>query len=173
MKFQRRRFEAEGGEEVESGFLTPWWFPTHFHAVKFPPFWRRRMSFKFHALATFTFPSSSSNPPSKTLVPPCLPKLYLCNRKNPKRRLFIYKTLEPAKYPRFQIRATANNEGEPGNWTKWLPRGVVAADRILRLISSATSSPISQFVSSPTTFLHSVDPRIKLVIFIFLGIYLI
>lgn len=29
-------------------------------------------------------------------------------------------------------------------------------------IAGATSSPICQFISSPTTFLHSVDPRIKL-----------
>ncbi|XP_034685833.1 protein ABCI12, chloroplastic isoform X1 [Vitis riparia] len=121
------------------------------------------MNFKFHAFATVTFPSPSSNPTSKALVPPNLSKLYLLNRQNPKPRLSIYKTLESAKCPRLQIRATANNQGESGNWTKWLPRGVVAADRILRLISSATSSPISQFISSPTTFLHSVDPRIKLV----------
>lgn len=46
---------------------------------------------------------------------------------------------------------------------KWLPTGGLAADKVLRLISSATSSPICQFISSPTTFLHSVDPRIKLV----------
>ncbi|RVW55451.1 Protein ABCI12, chloroplastic [Vitis vinifera] len=102
------------------------------------------MNFKFHAFATVTFPSPSSNPTSKALVPPNLSKLYLLNRQNPKPHLSIYKTLESAKCPRLQIRATANNQGESGNWTKWLPRGVVAADRILRLISSATSSPISQ-----------------------------
>ena len=137
------------------------------HVVRFPPFWRRRMNFKFHAFATVTFPSPSSNPISKALVPPNLSKLYLLNRQNPKPHLSIYKTLESAKCPRLQSRATANTQGESGNWTKWLPRGVVAADRILRLISSATSSPISQFISSPTTFLHSVDPRIKLVILFF------
>lgn len=30
------------------------------------------------------------------------------------------------------------------------------------MIAGATSSPICQFISSPTTFLHTVDPRIKL-----------
>ncbi|MQL72439.1 hypothetical protein Taro_004740, partial [Colocasia esculenta] len=33
----------------------------------------------------------------------------------------------------------------------------------LRVISSATSSPICQFIESPATGLHSMDPRIKLV----------
>lgn len=46
---------------------------------------------------------------------------------------------------------------------KWLPTGALSADKVLRLISGATASPIYQFVSSPTTFLHSVDPRVKLV----------
>nr|CAD1829468.1 unnamed protein product [Ananas comosus var. bracteatus] len=52
-------------------------------------------------------------------------------------------------------------------WASWIPRGgggsFVAPERILRLISGATSSPICQFVDSPRTFLHFVDPRIKLV----------
>ncbi|PKI47993.1 hypothetical protein CRG98_031657 [Punica granatum] len=34
---------------------------------------------------------------------------------------------------------------------------------VFRLIANATASPICQFVPSPGTFLHSVDPRIKLV----------
>lgn len=46
---------------------------------------------------------------------------------------------------------------------KWLPTGALAADKVLRLIAGATASPICQFVSSPTTFLHSLDPRVKLV----------
>ncbi|KAL5701650.1 Protein abci12 [Ranunculus cassubicifolius] len=66
-----------------------------------------------------------------------------------------------------QIRSSStnnnNNNGETSNkWLNWIPKGVFA-EKIFRLISTATSSPISQFVSSPTTFLHSVDPRIKLV----------
>ncbi|RVX21720.1 Protein ABCI12, chloroplastic [Vitis vinifera] len=84
------------------------------------------MNFKFHAFATVTFPSPSSNPTSKALVPPNLSKLYLLNRQNPKPHLSIYKTLESTKCPRLQIRATANNQGESGNWTKWLPRGGMA-----------------------------------------------
>ncbi|KAF6135945.1 hypothetical protein GIB67_006837 [Kingdonia uniflora] len=51
---------------------------------------------------------------------------------------------------------------ETGKWEKWVPRGFVG-EKVFRAISGAISSPISQFVSSPTTFLHSVDPRIKLV----------
>lgn len=125
------------------------------------------MSFKFHAFATVTFLSPSPSPTSKTLAPLNPARLYLLHCQNPKSLLSICKTLEPAKRPRLQIRATAdNNQGEPGNWTRWLPRGGFPADRILRLISGATSSPISQFISSPKTFLHAVDPRIKLVILI-------
>lgn len=47
-------------------------------------------------------------------------------------------------------------------WEKWVPKDMVAADKVLRLIAGATSSPIYQFIASPTTFLHSVDSRIKL-----------
>ncbi|CAL0334630.1 unnamed protein product [Lupinus luteus] len=34
-------------------------------------------------------------------------------------------------------------------------------DQVFRLIAGATASPIGQFVSSSTTFLHSIDPRVK------------
>jgi hypothetical protein len=44
-----------------------------------------------------------------------------------------------------------------------LPIPGLGAENVFRLISSATGSPIGQFISSPVTFLHSVDPRIKLV----------
>ncbi|XP_027352734.1 protein ABCI12, chloroplastic [Abrus precatorius] len=55
------------------------------------------------------------------------------------------------------------SKGESVNWSQWLPAGSLAADKVFRLISGATASPIGQFVSSPTTFLHSIDPRVKLV----------
>ncbi|URE42059.1 Transmembrane BAX inhibitor motif-containing protein 4, partial [Musa troglodytarum] len=60
---------------------------------------------------------------------------------------------------------TATSAAEAAaRWASLIPRGVgVAPERILRLISGATSSPIGQFIESPRTFLHSVDPRIKLV----------
>ncbi|KAL3505833.1 hypothetical protein ACH5RR_031215 [Cinchona calisaya] len=63
------------------------------------------------------------------------------------------------------IRCAANSEGVGGNklnWEKWVPRNFLAADKVFRWISEATSSPIGQYISSPTTFLHSVDSRIKL-----------
>lgn len=63
------------------------------------------------------------------------------------------------------IKCAANSEGVGGskNWEKWVPRNFLAADKVFRWISEATFSPIGQYISSPTTFLHSVDPRIKLV----------
>ncbi|MBA0801138.1 hypothetical protein Gohar_011521, partial [Gossypium harknessii] len=88
--------------------------------------------------------------------PNCLPLLSYCS-KCPNFR-FI------SKKRNFEVKAsTGSNNGEAGNWVRWLPTGGLAADKVLRLISTATSSPICQFISSPTTFLHSVDPRIKLV----------
>lgn len=51
-----------------------------------------------------------------------------------------------------------------GNLWSWIPnRGGGGAEGVLRLIAGATSSPICQFIDSPLTLLHSVDPRIKLV----------
>lgn len=53
-------------------------------------------------------------------------------------------------------------------WAALIPRGVgVGPEKVLRLIAGATSSPICQFIESPRTFLHSVDPRIKLVMVFF------
>lgn len=66
-----------------------------------------------------------------------------------------------------QIRCAADTGSGSRNWEKWLPKNVFSADKVLRLIAGATSSPICQFISSPTTFLHTVDPRIKLVIMFF------
>ncbi|XP_048538321.1 protein ABCI12, chloroplastic [Triticum urartu] len=51
-------------------------------------------------------------------------------------------------------------------WAAWIPRaavGGVSPEKVLRLISGAAATPICQFVDSPRTFLHSVDPRVKLV----------
>ncbi|KAK3431548.1 hypothetical protein EUGRSUZ_E03351 [Eucalyptus grandis] len=68
---------------------------------------------------------------------------------------------------RRSLRARSSAEDGSGGgverWVERLPRGVLGADKVLRLIANATASPISQFVAAPTTFLHSVDPRIKLV----------
>lgn len=64
-----------------------------------------------------------------------------------------------------RVRATVDGDGgKTGNWVNRLPIPGLGAENVFRLISSATGSPIGQFISSPVTFLHSVDPRIKLVI---------
>lgn len=49
-----------------------------------------------------------------------------------------------------------------------MPRNLFAAEKVFGAISEATSSPIAQYISSPTTFLHSVDPRIKMVFPLFI-----
>nr|XP_043624419.1 protein ABCI12, chloroplastic [Erigeron canadensis] len=61
------------------------------------------------------------------------------------------------------INCTQNADSNTPKWENLLPKNVISAEKILRSIAGATSSPICQFISSPTTFLHSVDPRIKLV----------
>ncbi|WVZ98444.1 hypothetical protein U9M48_043887 [Paspalum notatum var. saurae] len=50
-------------------------------------------------------------------------------------------------------------------WAEWIPRAGAGAgpEKVLRLISGAAATPVCQFVDSPRTFLHSVDPRVKLV----------
>ncbi|KAK9060589.1 hypothetical protein SSX86_021295 [Deinandra increscens subsp. villosa] len=60
------------------------------------------------------------------------------------------------------IKCTENSDSNPPKWERLLPKNIISAEKILRSIAGATSSPICQFISSPTTFLHSVDPRIKL-----------
>ncbi|CAA6663568.1 unnamed protein product [Spirodela intermedia] len=49
------------------------------------------------------------------------------------------------------------------SWWRQVQQKVVSPEKILRIISGATSSPICQFIESPATVLHSVNPRIKLV----------
>ncbi|XP_057805976.1 protein ABCI12, chloroplastic [Salvia miltiorrhiza] len=65
--------------------------------------------------------------------------------------------------PKIQCAAISNNGiGGNNSWEKWLPKNLFAAEKVFGAISGATSSPIAQYISSPTTFLHSVDPRIKM-----------
>ncbi|XP_078178839.1 cobalt ion transmembrane transporter [Carex rostrata] len=53
---------------------------------------------------------------------------------------------------------------EAPKWMSWIPLGVgFSPEKIFRLISGATSGPICQFIDAPRTFLHSLDPRVKLV----------
>uniref|UniRef100_A0A0A9F5J9 Uncharacterized protein n=1 Tax=Arundo donax TaxID=35708 RepID=A0A0A9F5J9_ARUDO len=48
-------------------------------------------------------------------------------------------------------------------WAAWIPRAAAGPEQVLRLISGAAATPVCQFVDSPRTFLHSVNPRVKLV----------
>ncbi|GMH18803.1 hypothetical protein Nepgr_020644 [Nepenthes gracilis] len=70
-------------------------------------------------------------------------------------------SLPPLRTP--EIQCAVDSEGKRRGWKKWIPNIAFGADKVLRSIAGATSSPICQFIPSPTTFLHSVDPRIKLV----------
>lgn len=65
--------------------------------------------------------------------------------------------------PLIQCAAGSDDVGGTKKWEKWVPRNFLVADKVFKWISEATSSPIVQYISSPTTFLHYVDPRIKLV----------
>lgn len=52
-----------------------------------------------------------------------------------------------------------------------MPKNLFAAEKVFGAISGATSSPIAQYISSPTTFLHNVDPRIKMVYFLLFNFF--
>ncbi|KAL3634554.1 hypothetical protein CASFOL_021608 [Castilleja foliolosa] len=67
--------------------------------------------------------------------------------------------------PKIKCTAAGSNNGVgpiSKNWEKWVPRNFFAAEKVFGAIYGATSSPIAQYISSPTTFLHRVDPRIKM-----------
>lgn len=92
----------------------------------------------------------------------------------------IFKHQFPLNYPKRQFlnlhhhrptvicaEKSSSVGGLQENWKqlleKWSPKNFLGAEKVFRLISGATSSPIAQYIPSPTTFLHSTDPRIKLV----------
>nr|DAD33545.1 TPA_asm: hypothetical protein HUJ06_012396 [Nelumbo nucifera] len=120
------------------------------------------MSCRIHVFPTVLSPSLSANYTSKNLISVSPRPRFSLNRSRPNTQLSWKKTLKPLKRRKLEIRSSTHDPGETGRWGKFVPKGAVA-EKIFRLISGATSSPICQFVSSPTTFLHSVDPRIKLV----------
>ncbi|KAJ4847243.1 Protein abci12, chloroplastic [Turnera subulata] len=109
-----------------------------------------------NAIPTLTFlppPFLNSNP--KPLI---LPNFTQLHTESP-----LNRTPQTLKLRAFKIRASVDDSGGKDNWVSRLPTGAFSGDKIFRLISGATASPIGQFISSPTAFLHSVDPRIKLV----------
>ncbi|XP_075506752.1 LOW QUALITY PROTEIN: protein ABCI12, chloroplastic [Primulina tabacum] len=67
---------------------------------------------------------------------------------------------------RYHVKCKANDNNEaiggPKNWEKWIPTNLFAAEKVFGAIAGTTSSPLAQYISSPTTFLHTVDPRIKM-----------
>ncbi|KZV49414.1 hypothetical protein F511_27497 [Dorcoceras hygrometricum] len=67
---------------------------------------------------------------------------------------------------RYHVKCKANDSNEsiggPKSWEKWMPKNLFAAEKVFGAIAGTTSSPIAQYISSPTTFLHNVDPRIKM-----------
>ncbi|GKV35344.1 hypothetical protein SLEP1_g43625 [Rubroshorea leprosula] len=120
------------------------------------------------AIPTVTFQSVVLNPNLKTLIPPnSVPTSIAVHNLSTRKIVLSLTNKTPAKSSitkrSFQVRASVESNGETRKWVSWIPTGGLAADKVLRLISTATASPICQFISSPTTFLHSVDPRIKLV----------
>ncbi|EEC79187.1 hypothetical protein EE612_029358 [Oryza sativa] len=92
--------------------------------------------------------------------PGCLP-LSAKPRAGRRSSLLVCAASDPSK---------AAGKGEAGDavarWAAWIPRAAVGGagpEQVLRLISGAAATPICQFVDSPRTFLHAIDPRVKLV----------
>ncbi|XP_071742049.1 protein ABCI12, chloroplastic-like [Rutidosis leptorrhynchoides] len=83
---------------------------------------------------------------------------------NPKTLNYTLSSLNYKRKTPFQtlIKCSQNSDSNSPNWERLIPKDLISAEKILRSIAGATSSPICQFISSPTTFLHSVDSRIKL-----------
>ncbi|KDO74896.1 hypothetical protein CISIN_1g015954mg [Citrus sinensis] len=115
---------------------------------------------------SLSFQFLSPNP--KTTIPSNSTLILARNCSNPRLYLPLSKTQKRIlkKNGDFVIRASVrdkNNNNGASNWVNWLPTEAFSADKVFRLISTATASPIYQFIASPSTFLHSVDARIKLV----------
>lgn len=114
---------------------------------------------------TFPFPSLSSHRPNISIPSSIFKHKFIPIYHSNSRLLHLSLNHKTLTRPQF----TCNAANSTGNWEQWLPRNLFAADKVLKSISGATSSPICQFISSPTTFLHSVDSRIKLVLHIHLN----
>ncbi|KAL2942812.1 Protein ABCI12 chloroplastic, partial [Bienertia sinuspersici] len=107
-----------------------------------------------------------SSPTIILICPPYFKTTILPSHFKPKPSISLpYSTLQPWKSRIFKLHITAvSSNGEFHDWGKWVPKKVsFGPDNLLKSIAGATSSPICQFISSPFTFLHAVDPRIKLV----------
>lgn len=116
-----------------------------------------------HIQPTVGLPSfSSSLLNTRTLDSPIFKEQ---STQNSRTRVFLlhhyHRKLRP---PLINCSANSEGVGSAKTWEKWLPRNFLSPDKVFEWISEATSSPIAQYISSPTTFLHSVDPRIKLVL---------
>ncbi|KAH7373527.1 hypothetical protein KP509_17G060600 [Ceratopteris richardii] len=63
------------------------------------------------------------------------------------------------------VHAVAHGDGEMPrfNFIQKLkkPSGISFGEELMRLIAGASSAPIAQYISSPRTLLHSLDPRVK------------
>ncbi|XP_050372870.1 protein ABCI12, chloroplastic isoform X2 [Argentina anserina] len=116
------------------------------------------MSFIHRSIATVTFPYFPLNPSPKT--PTYFTPLPSLPNKNHKPLI----SANPNSSLRFRIRASAAaDSNQTPWWVNLVPAQGLGADKVFRLISGATASPIGQYVSEPVTFLHSLDPRVKLV----------
>lgn len=69
--------------------------------------------------------------------------------------------------------SSSSSSPSSSSWWRRVQQKVVSPEKILRIISGATSSPICQFIESPATVLHSVNPRIKLVLQLYTYIFLL
>ncbi|XP_022138671.1 protein ABCI12, chloroplastic [Momordica charantia] len=109
----------------------------------------------------YPLPSPIHNP--KSLVAPNFTSFSALNSGKFGASVYWNIVLKPVEKTNLRVRASTSDDAGTEKWLKWIPNGALAADKVLRLVAGATASPISQFISSPVTFLHSVDPRIKLV----------
>ncbi|GAB2210298.1 hypothetical protein Droror1_Dr00015561 [Drosera rotundifolia] len=111
---------------------------------------------------------SISLSPTVTFLPQFSPQTltHLHLTPSPKPFTTLPKTLT-IKPPKTHCSASRSKSGDGDGekrLKKWVgERAGGISDTVLRTIAGSTSSPIFQFIDAPVTFLHSVDPRVKLV----------
>eukprot|EP00252_Welwitschia_mirabilis_P006796 TRINITY_DN1769_c0_g1_i1.p1 TRINITY_DN1769_c0_g1~~TRINITY_DN1769_c0_g1_i1.p1 ORF type:complete len:267 (+),score=24.19 TRINITY_DN1769_c0_g1_i1:59-859(+) len=93
-----------------------------------------------------------------------------CQRKFPSkfesRKTGLSLTFRSRRYGSEKLQTVLKAVYRDGTANEWKEEATgrlqeVFGERLFRAVAGATSAPLAQFISSPKTFLHSLDPRVK------------
>lgn len=160
--------ELEINHKLSQGncYVRPPAFPLSFNSAPFKLHLSAMSAQILHIQPNLTLPllPSFHHHTSRTLNSPISRLKFTRNSRIP---VFLIHHCHPKlRPPLISCSAKSEDVGNAKNWEKWVPSNFLSAEKVFKWISEATSSPIAQYVASPTTFLHSVDPRIKWVNFL-------